>query len=109
MHGMLEIATRTVLSESPGILCLQLGRWLEDSNTKLLNQISIDRELQLNSARYRLVAVIRHHGRTLKSGHYTTLIATPTKWGWDVSNDGTMTQNEYCRPRKINEQAYVFI
>lgn len=56
---------------------------------------------------YKLCSVIRHHGKSMNSGHYTCLIKTPSHWL--VTDDSTITKVGVMDTEEISKDAYCLV
>jgi ubiquitin carboxyl-terminal hydrolase 44/49 len=68
--------------EMPQVLVVVLKRFRWDGNgTKIDTTVSFDLDdIDFNGTNYELTGVVVHHGRTLRSGHYTAYLRHSDRW-----------------------------
>jgi ubiquitin C-terminal hydrolase len=94
-HGEIDIVKETRFTYLPLALLIVLKRFQKDAakkgRSKTDRYIDYNMELELHSARYKLVALCLHMG-TMEDGHYTAMVVHRNRWQYiddDVCNDVT--------------------
>lgn len=73
---------------------------LLDQTRKLDQRVSVQQTVNIQSARYRVLAVVMHEGVTAHSGHYTTL-------GLNTSSGEFYVFDNDRKPRKVSFEPFV--
>jgi len=68
--------------------------------------------MNVGSSKYRLTAVVRHHGKSMHQGHYTAVARHQPRDQWHLFDDGTTpVQLEPGELHKtiVNKSAYLLV
>ena len=118
-HGAVNALRRhsLTISHHPPFMVLIIKRFrysdLFDMTTKLDFMVRINDTLPVQTARYRLLSVVMHHGNSSHAGHYTTFALNENSNEWFVYDNDQQPRKvdfkKFTATVRFKRDCYIFI
>ena len=106
--GQGERANKTYKFREPSLLIVHLKRFVVSSGRMLKRTEPVVVPLQIEpmATSFQLRGLVRHHGQSLSSGHYTAEVQEGDRW-W-IYNDRSVSNTTRDRDRESREAYLLF-